>query len=65
MKEEPIGKYAHGDIVYSKKYPNVRLKVRRYVSRIYYCQFMDNPDQKELALFERELVDIQESSLIK
>ena len=55
MKDEK-NKYVAGDIVYAKKNPDEKLVVRRYVSRIYYCRFLDEPNRKELALFERELV---------
>lgn len=53
---EQENKFKEGDIVYAKVNPDVRLIVRRYISRIYYCKFADEPDKKELALFERELV---------
>lgn len=57
MQEEQTGKYTPGEIVFSKKNPSEKLMVRRYVSRVYYCQFPDNPDRKEVVLFEREIVD--------
>lgn len=53
---EKENKYEVGDTVYTKENPTVKLIVRRYISRIYYCRFPDLPDKKELALFERELV---------
>ncbi|MEQ9286609.1 MAG: hypothetical protein RIG77_06850 [Cyclobacteriaceae bacterium] len=55
--EERENKYGTGDTVYTKVNPDVMLVVRRYIGRIYYCQFPDEPDRKELALFERELVE--------
>ena len=55
MKERE-NKYGAGDTVYAKLNPDVKLVVRRYIDRIYYCRFPDEPDRKELALFERELV---------
>lgn len=48
--------YQAGDTVYSKTNPTVPLVVRRYIDRIYYCKFPDDPLRKELVLFERELV---------
>lgn len=57
MREEQAGKYAPGEIVFSKANPGVKLMVRRYVSRVYYCQFLDDPDRKEMVLFEREIAD--------
>lgn len=49
-------KFKAGDTVYAKVSLDLRLIVRRYISRIYYCRFVDEPDKKELALFERELL---------
>ena len=60
MQKEQTGKYAPGEIVFSKANPGEKLRVRRYVSRIYYCQFPDDPDRKEVVLFEREIVDKEE-----
>jgi hypothetical protein len=56
MNEQKENKYMAGDTVYAKATPDVRLVIRRYVNRIYYCQFFNEPERKELALFERELV---------
>ena len=55
--EEKENKFEAGDTVYSKVNPDVKLVVRRYIDRIYYCKFAEDPDRKELALFERELVN--------
>lgn len=52
----PERKFEEGDIVYAKADPQVKMIVRRYVARIYYCRFADQPDKKELALFDREIV---------
>lgn len=49
-------KFKAGDNVYSKVNPTVKLVVRRYIDRIYYCKFVDEPNKKELALFEREIL---------
>lgn len=49
-------KYMVGDVVLAKADPSVRLVVRRYVDRIYYCLFKDNPERKEVVYFERELI---------
>lgn len=57
MREEEKSKYVAGETVYAKADPEVELVVRRYVDRIYYCRFPNDPDRKELVLFERELVD--------
>lgn len=56
MRDAKATKYVAGDTVYTKVNPEIKLIVRRYVSRIYYCTFPEEPERKELALFERELV---------
>ena len=56
MRDEKENKYVAGDTVFAKVNPEVKLVVRRYIHRIYYCQFPNEPERKELALFERELV---------
>lgn len=48
-------KYAEGSIVYAKVNPRLKLAVRRYVKRIYYCTNLAHPQEKELVYFEREL----------
>lgn len=49
--------YTAGDIVYPRTNPTLRLIVRRYVDRIYYCRVKDDSDRKELVYFERELLE--------
>jgi hypothetical protein len=49
-------KYAEGSFVYAKADPSTKLKVRRYVDRVYYCRIEGAPDEKELVFFERELM---------
>lgn len=57
MKEEDNSNtYKAGDIVFAKAAPDIKLKVRRYVDRIYYCQIYDHPEKKEVVYFERELI---------
>ncbi|WP_266205868.1 hypothetical protein [Pontibacter kalidii] len=50
-------KYPVGSIVYAKVNPGLRLAVRRYVKRVYYCTNLAHPLEKELVYFERELMD--------
>lgn len=57
MGKEETGKYSPGEIVFSKSNPNEKLVVRRYISRVYYCRYLDDPERKELVLYEREIVD--------
>lgn len=47
-----------GDIVYAKAIPDVKLIVRRYVYGIYYCLLKEDPTQKDLVYFERELESV-------
>lgn len=48
-------KYKEGETVIAKVNPTVKLVVRRYLDRIYYCQLKDSPGRKDLVYFEREL----------
>ena len=48
-------KFKEGEIVYAKEYPTIPLIIRRYVHRVYYCRIVDDPENKELVYFEREL----------
>lgn len=50
------GKFKPGDTVYAKVNPEVKLIVRLYYRRIYYCTFAEDPKKKEVVFFERELV---------
>ena len=49
-------KYKEGEIVYAKVDPGLKLVIRRYVDRIYYCKIQDEPNRKELVYFEREIL---------
>lgn len=51
-----IGKYKTGEKIFAKANSEVPLTVRRYIDRIYYCKFQDDPQRSEMALFEREIV---------
>lgn len=48
-------KFAEGQVVYAIIHPEVKLVVRRYVDRIYYCKIQADPTRNELVYFEREL----------
>ncbi|MEN2284385.1 hypothetical protein AAGF08_19730 [Algoriphagus sp. SE2] len=56
MNQEEKNKFEVGDKVYTKLKPKVEMIVRKYYAGIYYCYYAVEPDKKELALFERELV---------
>jgi len=49
-------KFKEGEIVRAKVNPTLKLLVRRYVDRIYYCKILEDPIRKELVYFERELM---------
>ena len=48
--------YKEGEEVYAKEDPSLKLVIRRYVDRIYYCKVKEDPDRKEFVYFERELI---------
>lgn len=48
--------YRPGDVVFANVNPTLKLVVRRYIDRIYYCKIQDDPEAKELVYFERELL---------
>lgn len=55
--QEDNNKYKVGETIYDKATPDVELVVRRYTKRIYYCTVANNPTEKEIVLFEREIID--------
>jgi hypothetical protein len=52
---EKVNKYKVGDIVFTKANADLKLKVRRYLDRIYYCTVVEDPKEEEQVHFEREL----------
>jgi len=56
-----IGKYAAGTEVYALVDPNLKLVIRRYIDRVYYCRIPGKPEHKELVYFEREIRPLNES----
>jgi hypothetical protein len=56
-KEFEQNKHQENDEVYAKVHPSVKLIVRRYIDRVYYCKIASAPERKELVYFERELMD--------
>ncbi|HLG04141.1 MAG TPA: hypothetical protein VI731_11135 [Bacteroidia bacterium] len=47
-------KFKEGEIIFAIGHPGLKLYIRRYVDRIYYCSVADDPG-RELVFFEREL----------
>lgn len=56
-------KYREGQVVYAKVDPGLKLVIRRYVDRIYYCKVQNDPTRKELVYFEREIEADQASTI--
>lgn len=50
-------KYPEGAIVGDNVNPGLRLAVRRYVKRIYYCTDLEHPLEKETVYYARELAE--------
>jgi hypothetical protein len=50
-------KFKEEEVVCALKNPTLKLLIRSYVDRIYYCKIMEDPTRKELVYFERELMD--------
>ncbi|WP_210463634.1 hypothetical protein [Rufibacter roseolus] len=48
--------YPQGSAVFAKVNPTVRLTIRRYAKRVYYCTVADKPSHPDLVYYERELV---------
>ncbi len=45
-----------GAIMSAKIHPQIRLTITKYYQRIYYCSVVDDPTQRHIAYFERELI---------
>ena len=48
--------YQVGSIISAKSAPHVKLLIRKYYQRIYYCAIQDSATAKEQVFFERELL---------
>jgi hypothetical protein len=48
--------YKEGTFITAKTDPESKLIIDRYIGRIYYCKAVNNPNGKQLAYFERELI---------
>jgi hypothetical protein len=56
MNEFIENKYKMGEVVFERTHPSQKLVVSRFADRVYYCLAQENPAQKELVYFERELM---------
>lgn len=50
-------KFQKGTFIYAKDHPQTRLVINDYKQRIYYCSVVGDEEARQLAYFERELVD--------
>lgn len=48
--------YPVGAFVFAKESPTIRLQIRAYNQRIYYCQIVDDEAAKQKAYYEHELL---------
>ena len=48
--------YQEGSFTSAKNDPSRKLVIKSYLGRVYYCTAVDDPSQKLLAFFERELI---------
>lgn len=48
--------YTLGTIITAKAQPEVKLIIRKYYHRTYYCAVMNDLTQKHLEYFEKELI---------
>lgn len=47
--------FKEGETIHPKLNPALKMVIRRYMDRIYYCQDPEDPSRKEFAFFEREI----------
>ncbi|MEJ0028904.1 MAG: hypothetical protein WDO15_00295 [Bacteroidota bacterium] len=50
-------KYPRGMFIYAKADPQLKLVIDAYKQRIYFCAVAGHPEMKQIAYFERELID--------
>ena len=48
--------YQVGTIIIARESPTVKLQIKMYLQRIYYCAIVGDESAKQKAYFERELV---------
>lgn len=48
--------YTLGTVITAKARPQVKLIIRKYYHRTYFCEVMDDLTQKHLEYFEKELI---------
>ncbi|MBW6533874.1 MAG: hypothetical protein K0B11_02590 [Mariniphaga sp.] len=58
-------RFREGEVVCALVNPKLKLVIRRYVDRIYYCKIQQDTARKELVYFDRELMDCKNLKEIK
>ena len=48
--------YSEGIFITAKVNPSLRLKIKKYYQRIYYCEIVGDEERRQFAYFERELI---------
>jgi hypothetical protein len=48
--------YKEGTIIYARENPKLKLIIKKYYQRIYYCARVEKPEAKQLCYYERELL---------
>ena len=48
--------YEVGTIILAKEAPTVKLEIKKYYQRIYYCSIVGDTSAKQKVYFERELI---------
>jgi hypothetical protein len=48
--------YQVGTLIFARESPTVRLEIKKYRQRIYYCAIVGDESAKQKAYFERELI---------
>jgi hypothetical protein len=48
--------YSVGTIITAKEAPTIKLEIKRYIQRIYYCSIVGEESVKQKVYFERELI---------
>lgn len=48
--------YQVGTVIFAKEAPTIKLQIKKYYQRIYYCAIIGDESAKDKVYFERELI---------
>jgi len=51
--------YSEGIFIAAKENPSLKLRIKKYYQRIYYCEVVGHEERKRRVYFERELISPQ------